>query len=158
MPQTIQALAAELTHFAAETIMVLVQNTPPDKWDWKPLDNGRTILNQMAECALANQKWADILRRRAWVSYGEEAWQQAFSELNTLDKAAARLQETTANLVEAILALPDEEMDGLVQTPNGPYSLPRCCMHAYWNMVYHEGQINYIQTLYGDFEEYEVEA
>ena len=25
---------------------------------------------------------------------------------------------------------------------------------AYWNMAYHEGQISYVQTLYGDQEEH----
>lgn len=34
------------------------------------------------------------------------------------------------------------------------HSAEACCLHACWNMVYHEGQINYIQTLYGDTEEH----
>jgi hypothetical protein len=59
--------------------------------------------------------------------------------------------------MDAIQSVSEDQTAEEIQTPWGGYSLARCCLHAYWNMVYHEGQINYIQTLYGDFEEHEIE-
>lgn len=38
--------------------------------------------------------------------------------------------------------------------PSGSKPIAECCFHPYWNMVYHQGQISYIQTLYGDFDEH----
>lgn len=152
---TISSLAATLTRETAETLCYVARATPPERRGWRPLENGRSILEQVVECSVANQKWTQILRTRIWASYSEERWQHALSELDTLEKATARLRETAQALAEAIEAIPDGEMDQSIDAPWGPYSLARCCVHAYWNMVYHEGQINYVQTLYGDFEEHE---
>ena len=70
--------------------------------------------------------------------------------------SADQVTRAAANeLATAIESVPDGDMSGAIETPWGPYPLPQCCLHAYWNMVYHEGQINYVQTLYGDFEEHE---
>ena len=157
MTETIQTLAAALTHETAEVLLTVASATPLDKLHWKPLDNGRSILAQLVECATANQKWADLIRTRTWVPYGEQVWQGAFAEYDTLEKVSARLRETTESLASAILALSNADLSGAVECPWGLYPMPRCCFHAYWNMVYHEGQINYVQTLYGDFEEHEPE-
>lgn len=150
-------VAADLTREAAKTIIFVATATPLDKHHWKPLGNGRSIVAQVVECAQANRKWADILRTRAWVDYSEAILQKALTELNTMEKATAELRKTAEILAQAIASVPDEDMAGAIEGPWGAYSLPRCCLHAYWNMVYHEGQINYIQTLYGDFEEHEPE-
>ena len=56
------------------------------------------------------------------------------AECARLEGTLTRLVQSGADLVAAILA--------------------NCRMHAYWYMVYHERQINYVQTLYGDTEEH----
>jgi uncharacterized damage-inducible protein DinB len=102
---------------------------------------------------MANLKWATILQARAYVRLPAEEL-ATFSELTTRERALAKLRETTAALVTAILAVTDDQLETEFETPWGPYSLADGCLHAYWNMGYHEGQINYIQTLYGDFAEH----
>ena len=157
MTMTIQALAAELTRETAEVLIAVAVATPEDKLTWQPLDNGRTIMDQLVECTLANRKWTNILRTGVYGNIGGEAAEQAYAELNTREKVTVSLRETAADLAAAIEAVPDADLARNLETPWGPYTLARSCMHAYWNMVYHEGQINYIQTLYGDLEEHDPE-
>lgn len=155
MAVTIQALASELTREIAETLIAVAAATPDDKLNWQPLDNGRSIVEQLVECTLANRKWTSILRTRAYADIGQAVAEKAYGELTPWNRVAARLRETAADLATEIEAVPDADLAQLLDTPWGPYSLARSCMHAYWNMTYHEGQINYIQTLYGDFDEHE---
>ncbi|HLK59831.1 MAG TPA: DinB family protein [Chthonomonadaceae bacterium] len=157
MTVSVQALAAELTREVAETLIAVASATPEERLNWQPLDNGRTILDQLVECTLANRKWTNILRSRRYADLGRAAAEQVYAELDTLSKVVPRLRETAADLAAAIEAVPDAVLAQTVETPWGPYTLARSCTHAYWNMVYHEGQINYIQTLYGDFDEHDPE-
>lgn len=154
---SVTAVAAEMTQEVSRTLIAIAQATPEDRLNWQPLDNGRSMLNQLIECSLANWKWTTILRTRAFFSISKDVWEETANELDTLEKVTARLRKTTADLVDAIRSMPVEQLSETVDTPWGPYSLARCCLHAYWNMAYHEGQLNYIQTLYGDFEEHEPE-
>ena len=155
MPPNIQALSATLTRETAAVLMTLLDATPADRFAWSPLEQGRTIQHQLAECCLANRKWTTILRTRSYANFPEEEAEAEFKRAADTAYLKARLQETTTELAEAILSVPDEDLDKKIETAWGPYSLARCCMHACWNMMYHEGQINYVQTLYGDKDEHD---
>lgn len=146
----IQALSATLTRETAEVLIALLDATPADRFTWRPLDQGRTIHHQLVECCLANRKWTAILRTRTYANFGEEEADAEFQRCTDPEVLKTRLRETAAELSDAILAIPDEDISLKVETAWGPYSLARSCMHACWNMMYHEGQINYLQTLYGD--------
>jgi uncharacterized damage-inducible protein DinB len=150
----VAALASALSREAGETLIRVASSTPPDRLEWKPLDNGRTILDQLVECCIANRKWARILRNRTYSNLPREQVVATYAGLDSLEVIAARLRETVRELVEGIETVSDEDAGKKLDTEWGPYTLGRCCIHAYWNMVYHEGQINYVQTLYGDFEEH----
>jgi hypothetical protein len=130
MSISVQTVAGRRTQRAAEDLTAAVNATRPDRLDWKPLDRGRTVLDQLAECAMANLKWANILQARAYVRLRPEVL-AGFSELTTRELAIAKLHETTAALVTAILALPDDQIETEIETPWGPYSLADGCLHAY---------------------------
>jgi hypothetical protein len=75
------------------------------------------------------------------------------AEIETPDKALAALEKNTAVLVSAIEALPNELLGDKLILPFGEgmeMTLAEVQFAAYWNMVYHVGQIAYVQTLYGD--------
>jgi hypothetical protein len=149
----VQAVAAKRTEMALSDLISASRATRPDRLNWQPLDCGRSVLDQLQECAIANWKWTGILRNMSYANAPAEFVEQV-GRLTELEPVLDRLRETAAALTEAILELPDEVMEREIETPWGPYPLYNGCFHAYWNMAYHEGQINYIQTLYGDNEEY----
>lgn len=152
----VQTLAATLTKRAADALEAAAESTPDERLTWQPMGHGRSILEQLVECALANQQWAGILTQRAYACLPADVAMDAARALDTRDTAIACLRETTAALVAAILAVDDAEIGRVLAVPpedGVDLTLAEGCLYAYWNMVHHDGQIRYIQTLYGDMQE-----
>jgi uncharacterized damage-inducible protein DinB len=154
MQMTVQQLAASRTQRAAHDLIAAAESTPADRLAWVPMGEARTMMDQLTECVIANIKWTTILKTHRYANVPREVWEAVVPECDTLAKVTARLRQSAADLIQAIGSVRDEETADEIETDWGPYSLADCCLHAYWNMVYHEGQINYIQTLYGDTEEH----
>ena len=164
---TVQTVAAERVEKAAAALIVAVSSTPEDKLHWKPMDCGRPVLNQMIECVFANMKWAAVIRNRAFTTLPEEVVQAIKARFREEIEAGSwsgetvksKLREATQDLAEAILAVDDRELALPIPAPppwSETYLLAECFNHPYWNMVYHLGQINYIQTLLGDKQDHSV--
>lgn len=151
---TVQGLAARLNRQVAGGLERAFAAMPADKQTWKVLDEGRSALHQVAECAEVNRLGARILREKAFGPVEWEAYQAARASLDTPEKALAALRETTAELVAEIESFPNENLDDAVTFPwdDTTSSLAEAMWMPYWNMAYHIGQINFIQTLYGDRE------
>ena len=154
MRMTVPQIAASRTQRAVKDLTAAARSTQPDKVNWVAQGEARTILDQLTECVVANLKWRDILRTRQYGNVPRELLEKTLAECATLPDTLARLEQSGAELISAILAVPDEDTADEIESPWGPYTLADCSLHAYWNMVYHEGQINYVQTLYGDTEEH----
>ncbi len=152
--RTVQALAAKSTRDVAVGLARTFSAMPSDKQAWSPLDLGRTALNQIAECAVINAYGAQTLRDRAAPPFEGNAYQQACAALDTVEKAVAALSDSTKELSAAIETLPDDQLETKIQFPwdSEPSTLAEAALIPYWNMTYHIGQINYVQTLYGDKE------
>jgi len=144
---TVQEYVARATEKKAQDLLAAAQDVAEGRQNWKPLEQGRTVVDQVAECALINGASVQVLREHGWDESGSEAFQEAHTSLDTLDKAAARLQENTAALAAAVRAVPDSDLDTILALPWGETSLADFLLLAYWNMSYHEGQVSYIQTL-----------
>lgn len=131
---------------------------PADKMEWKPLDNGRTVLSQLQECANLPRFIEMVLQMRAVPPMTEADMQRAREAglaWTTLEECESKSREHLAALYEAIRAFPDSELDKTVTLPFGggmTKSFAQMLQIPYENAMYHLGQINYIQTLYGDFE------
>lgn len=146
----IQSAAARMSRAAAETLAANLEAVPAEKQDWRPLDAGRSALSQVQECAVINAFFAAILRTRA---VPEMEYEARTAALGTAEKALAALRASGAELGEVIEAFPTEDLGGTIVLPFGPgmtMTYGQVMFAAYWNMTYHEGQIAYIQTLYGD--------
>jgi hypothetical protein len=154
MRMTVPEIAASRTRRAVQDLLAAARSTLPDKVTWSPLGDARSALSMLTECVIANFKWRDILRNRKYAGVSEDLWEETTKACIDLPATLELLEKSGEELAEAILAIPDDDTGNEIETPWGPYTLADCCLHAYWNMAYHEGQINYIQTLYGDHEEH----
>lgn len=146
----------EATRRAASEAFKYARQVPADKLNWKPLDEGRSVLDLCREMAACPQ-WADmILKGQPMPSFSEE-------ELVEMDKAQAHL--TTAELCEAecmknletffetVRTFPDDRLNEKYTLPfDGGQTITMAENMEYplWNLTYHQGQIAYVQTLYGD--------
>jgi len=147
MAVTVQEYVARVTEKKTEDLLAAAHAVAEDKHGWKPLGRGRTIIDLIAECAITNRMSINLLHERVWDEAGREERRQAHAALDTLDKAGASLRDNTRALADAIRAIPDDQLALEVTLPGETSTVAEDMLHPYWNMVYHEGQINYIQTL-----------
>ena len=141
---------------SVDTLFNAVRKMPEDKVDWKPLDNGRSALSMAQECAQAPLWGVSFLTARKF-EFDEERFAKAAQERATwsLDDCERICRENTAKLIEVIEAFPDSDLDQTITLPFGggkDFSFAELMNLHYWNTTYHIGQVNYIQTLYGDKE------
>lgn len=142
----IERLAQALAHFIA--------TTQEHKLDWHPEATpgitGRSVYEQISECAAVNCYVAALLR-------GETPQQTSIRSdppmkfTGSID-AEKRLTESARELADAVRALKPEDLPLPFPHWRGPISGEILIEMPYRNMAYHAGQINYIQTLYGDTE------
>jgi uncharacterized damage-inducible protein DinB len=75
------------------------------------------------------------------------------AELNTLEKIKAAGDARIARLCQLIEAVPDERLEETRAMPwGGTMTLADRLFICYWNLTYHDGQVNYLQRLLGDTE------
>lgn len=124
---------------------------PAEKQNVSPGGSGRTPLSMIAECAYLNGVVADYLAGREGKRIPREEQTAYFASFDTEEKALAFLAENTDALVASIEALDEETLltqrDGFFGTPSTPQA---DALFPANHMMYHDGQINYIHTLYDD--------
>jgi hypothetical protein len=130
---------------------------PDDRLEWKPLDNGRTPLNLFSEVSQMFALAAEVARTRGESKYSYERFKQMAAERSAWDKATALEQgeKNFAALLEAVQQLSQEDLVAPVFMPlrgGRTMALAGWIMLAYRSSISRFAQINYIQTLYGDFE------
>ena len=130
-----------------------IEAMPADKQTWRPLNEGRDALDQLQEVVALNFGVAEALRSKNFPVSSDEAKAKLKAELDTIPKALVALQQSVDAVASAIATLTDDDLDktitlpfrgGVVRTLSWMALLPSR------HMSYHWGQINYIQTLYGD--------
>ncbi|MGI4791203.1 MAG: DinB family protein [Janthinobacterium lividum] len=144
---TIQEYIARATQKKAQELLAAARALPEERQHWKPLGQSRSAVDLVAECAIMNQMSVQLLQERTWNEAGRTERQNAQAALDTLEKAAAALLENTDSLAAAIRAVSEEDLALTITLPGETTTVCEDLLHSYWNMSYHEGQINYIQTL-----------
>ncbi len=153
MAGLLQETAAKRTERAVEDLIAAAKHTKLDKVTWQPLNSGDDVLEMIRHCAHVNHRWAGILERGEWFLFTQEENAAYFAKLCTLDSALEALGEASARYVEVVRSMPDDRLESMISLPWGSRSIAECLLHALWHVSYHEGQVNYVQTLYGDLSE-----
>ena len=152
-----QDYAIQITQRAVEDLFVAARRVPADKVQWKPLDAGRSTLDIVQECAQTPLIAIPILETRQMPPFSHEilkAAQERRAQWTTLDECERICGENSLKLYEAINEFPDDDLVHTIILPFGGglvRSMADISLLHYWNTIYHYGQINYIQTLLGDF-------
>lgn len=150
----------DLTQRAADEAFRYAVAVPADKVDWKPLDAGRSVLDQareMAQCPI----WAiGIVSSDEPPKFDGPEMEAQMAEMQTWSTVAecqAKCNENLAKLFETIRATSDERLEQTKWLPfsgGRDYTYAEMMDYPRWNFTYHLGQIAYIQTLFGDKEMY----
>ena len=142
---------------AGNALREAVAKMPEDRIGWHPEtegNKGRDALDQALECAYLNE----------WIAKGYSTGQMPAIDWDDYkvqtdakrNKAAclAWLSSSTDALAGAIQNFPADKLGDATTDPVHAGKATTWADFAidlfYWNTVYHEGQVNYIQVLYGD--------
>lgn len=149
MANPLQNFLANAAIKAAADLETALLRVPQEKRSWSAMGDARTALDMVAECAILNGSTAGLIEHRQFTT---DFQQYALDKASLAqDEAAALslLHENVAKVAEAIRSLPDDDLPIEVAMPWGPMTLEQIISYPYWNMSYHEGQINYIASMLG---------
>ena len=146
---TVQEFIATGTEKATADLLHAFERTTIEKRGWEP-EGGRSARNVLAECAIMTGGIADIVKEGKVPEFDMAKFYADLALLDTDEKAIGALKAGTDKMVGVIKSLPDSKLDVPIESPWGTYSTAAWAAQAMTHNSYHEGQINYIQTLYGD--------
>lgn len=152
---TYQEAIVELIQGAAADLFRSARTMPQDKLEWKPAETSRSPLELVQEIVQTTGWTTIILNNRGLPDLGEDPESDARDERKawaTLDACETELNNRTPALFEAIQNFPVDQLKETVDLPWGTMSWLQVIDYAYWNIRYHDGQIQYVQTMYGDTE------
>ncbi len=149
MKPTPQLFISSLTTKAAADLTTAVEALPEEKRAWQPLDKGRSALDQAAECAILNGFTVQLINSRVFPSdFSYEAFTASKEALAAnWDAVKAELEANTAAVVAAIETVSDDDLAIEIDMPWGRHTMGQIMAYPYWNMSYHEGQVNFIASL-----------
>jgi uncharacterized damage-inducible protein DinB len=144
---------ANQTERIAEALAHFVATTKEDKLDWQPTQEGsapcRSVYQQISECVVVNRIFAKMLRGEIESAPLGERPEITFA---SPQDAQEQLLASARELAGAIRGLSEADLAREYKHPRGTMRGENFILMAYRNMAYHAGQINFIQTLYGDTE------
>jgi hypothetical protein len=134
-----------------------VAKMPDDRIGWHPEtegNTGRDALDQALECAYLNEWVAQGYRTQEMPAISWDDYKAQTNARRNKAECLAWLQSSTEALASAIANFPADQIGDATTDPvhNGKATTwaDLAIDLFYWNTVYHEGQVNYIQVLYGD--------
>ena len=134
-----------------------VAKVPEDRLNWHPEtegNKGRDVLDQALECAYLNEWVAKGYASQQMPAINWDDFKVATDAKRNKSACLAWLQSSTEALAGAIANFPADKLGDPTTDPvhNGKATTwADFAIDLFlWNTVYHEGQVNYIQVLYGD--------
>jgi uncharacterized damage-inducible protein DinB len=155
---TVMEYVAQQTVRMAEALAHFVQTTNQDRLGWQPAaENGsetRSALDQVNECIHTNRLVAAVLRGEeiSTANLQGSAPTTRPAEPADVNELLKQLLASAEELAAAIRGISEEDMDRIYNHPRAQMRGQNMILICYRNMAYHAGQINFIQTLYGDHE------
>jgi len=156
----IQDYIIATTKHAASEAFKYAKKVPADKLDWKPIDSGRSVLDQLRELAKC-PVWAyDLVAGGDLPEWSEEsmaAMKAEAAQWVTVEDCEQVCNANLEKLFTLYAQVPDERLTETKWLPFGggrDFTIAEIMDYPNWNFVYHLGQIAYVQTLYGDSEMY----
>lgn len=126
---------------------------PAEKAGVSPGGVGRTPLNIVAECAMANGQFADFFASGQFAHVPHEQQEALLAEYDSVQKVLAYLDKETDRLLTALESLDESTLGEISDQIHGrPRTRLAIAQLPATHMMYHDGQLNYIQALYGDAE------
>ena len=143
-----------LTDATQKAMISLVEaylRLPEDKRNWSPMGTARTAADMLAECAVMNDVSGLIRERKIPDDFDYAEFQRTKAALtHDWEALQALLRQNTSRGIASIQTVSAEDLKDEIAMPFGTFTLAQIISYPYWNMSYHEGQINYIASMLED--------
>jgi len=148
---SLQEQAIKMTREGIDMLFRTAKFVPEDKrTDWVPMGAARTTQDQLIEIALSPYFFVPLLKGEPLDPGASADREAAAAALTTLEAAEAKALESHELLYAAIAGMTESEMSEELTLPWGKATKADTMLMPYWNVVYHIGQISYIQLMLGD--------
>lgn len=153
MQMRLQDYVANLTESATATLFRNAYAIPPEKLTWTQCEQTRSALDQLQECSQTALVFSKILRGES-VEMSPRNFIKAKREREswtTIEKCEKHAVTHTLELMESIRNFPESRLEERTIAPWGSeVTFGEILIAQYWNVVWHTGQIAYMQRIWGD--------
>jgi hypothetical protein len=136
----------EMFKDGCESLWRTVKPIPEDKLDWKAAPEVRTVRELLGELVNTTKYTADLMNTLK--EPGMDNWNG--DQTRTPEQFEKEFRSAMEEYFKALDSFPEDKLAEKITLPWGELTFHQVIAYAYWNLMYHLGQINYIQTLYGD--------
>jgi hypothetical protein len=128
---------------------------PADKLTWKPTPTAKSALEIAAHCAGYSGSFASIISAGKFPCTREEFLtpiQAAIKTITTLEEADTMLRKGIADSLLALDTVKPEQIDAIIDAPHARTPFKFFLTLPALHLEYHDAQIAYLQTCWGDLE------
>ena len=153
MAGSLQTFLAKAVQSAAKDLETALFRVPEDKRNWSSMGDARSAIDMVAECAMLCDPTEIVTSRSFPSTFNFEEYKRNKEELaKDWNAVKSLLDVNVAKAAAFILTVPDEDLNIEIAFPWGNMTVAQVLSYPYWNMSYHEGQINYIASMLGCLE------
>ena len=151
--QTVTEAKAEFTR-AKDRLAKDLATTPDDKINWSPSSTSRTPIECVVHAAMGTRGIMGMFQGQPF-PFSSMAELDAFSrekekEYKTREQAISVLEETSTEYCDWLDSLTPDQINSKWESPMGSFPMAAAITFPADHLRCHAGQIEYIQTIYGD--------
>lgn len=142
---------------AMEMFLRNLSHVPPERLDWSPSPTAKSSLKIAAHVAGYSGAFASIVRTGEFPATVEEFMapiQLAIARVHSVAEAESVLRLGIADTLDALDSVTPERIESSLETPIGPTPFLFFMTLPSVHLTLHTGQIDYLQTCWGDQEVY----
>lgn len=118
-----------------------------DHLNYKAAETNRTPIDMLRECSTMPPFLAGVIKDRALPA---DMTPHATEGLDSVEACKAHYESVKEQMLEAVRNFPSDKLMETIETPWGIFTWRDFMAYAYWNPMYHVGQMAYIQMIHGD--------
>lgn len=153
MNEIITEAKAEFTR-AKERIAKALATTTDDKINWAPSPTARTIIQLVAHGAMGTKGIGEMIAGKPFqfssLEEMDAALLDAESKFSTRQEVLALLEQTSSEYLAWLDTLSTEQLNSVAKLPFGEIPMKVAITIPADHLRGHAGQIDYVQTIYGD--------
>jgi hypothetical protein len=141
---------------AKARLLVALDTTPDDKLNWSPSATARTPVELVAHAASSVPLIQGTICGAPWpytsLTEADAAFRAADKPFKTREQAIEHLEETSSKFIAWLDSLTPEQVESTVHSVIGTFPMSVAITLPADHMRGHTAQIEYIQTIWGDYD------